>query len=84
MKYFITTVGSAMMALKAEYATVPVYNNWVFENVQPSLKMTYKFGRMRPVSVYPRSANQQPSSVCSLSGRLPGLLRDNIMAGQCR
>lgn len=76
MKYFITTVGAAMMALlaatamtislsscitdepnlvddpipvdttlmplKAEYATVPVYNNWVFENVQPSLKMTFK------------------------------------------
>ena len=35
-------VDTTLMPLKAEYATVPVYNNWVFENVQPSLKMTFK------------------------------------------
>lgn len=28
--------------LKTEYATVPVHNNWVFEKVQPTLRMTFK------------------------------------------
>lgn len=32
---------TTLMLLKAEYATVPVHNNWVFENQRSRLKLLH-------------------------------------------